>query len=174
MKVENPETFRKNNRNIFKKFIKSENIRTNIEIGVYNWTIKEARKKRIVTKWNNELFVRLYVDHFRSIYFNINKSSYLNNSDLLNKINKRQIKACNVAFMTPQELFPEKWSKLVEEKIKRDKSKYEINMEAATDEFKCFKCKKRKCTYYELQTRSADEPMTTFVSCLNCGNRWKC
>ena len=174
MKIENPETFRKNNRNIFKEFIKSENIRTNIEIGVYNWTIKEARKKKIVTKWNNELFVRLYVDHFRSIYFNINKSSYLNNSELLNKINKRKIKAYNLAFMTPQELFPEKWSKLVEEKIKRDKSKYEINMEAATDEFKCFKCKKRKCTYYELQTRSADEPMTTFVSCLNCGNRWKC
>jgi len=174
MKIENSETFRKNNRNIFKEFIKSENIRTNIEIGVYNWTIKEARKKKIVTKWNNELFVRLYVDHFRSIYFNINKSSYLNNSELLNKINKRKIKAYNLAFMTPQELFPEKWSKLVEEKIKRDKSKYEINMEAATDEFKCFKCKKRKCTYYELQTRSADEPMTTFVSCLNCGNRWKC
>ena len=35
-------------------------------------------------------------------------------------------------------------------------------------------CGKNKCTYYELQTRSADEPMTTFVSCLNCGNHWKC
>ena len=31
-----------------------------------------------------------------------------------------------------------------------------------------------KCTYYQLQTRSADEPMTTFVTCINCGNRWKC
>ena len=60
--------------------------------------------------------------------------------------NRAIIRFSNLAFMTPQELFPEKWSKLVEEKIKRDKSKYEINMEAATDEFKCFKCKKRKCT----------------------------
>ena len=48
------------------------------------------------------------------------------------------------------------------------------DISAATDEFKCYKCKKRKCTYYEMQTRSADEPMTTFVTCLNCGNRWKC
>ena len=48
------------------------------------------------------------------------------------------------------------------------------NMMAATDQFKCYKCKKRKCTYYEMQTRSADEPMTTFVTCLSCGNRWKC
>ena len=45
--------------------------------------------------------------------------------------------------------------------------------EASTDAFKCGKCKQRKCTYYQLQTRSADEPMTTFVTCVECGNRWK-
>ena len=39
--------------------------------------------------------------------------------------------------------------------------------------FQCGKCKKKKTTYYQLQTRSADEPMTTFVTCHNCGNRWK-
>lgn len=44
---------------------------------------------------------------------------------------------------------------------------------ASTDMFFCRKCQKRKCTYYQMQTRSADEPMTTFVTCLNCGNRWK-
>ena len=43
-----------------------------------------------------------------------------------------------------------------------------------TDEFKCGKCYKRRCTYYQQQTRGADEPMTTFVTCLECGNRWKC
>ena len=43
----------------------------------------------------------------------------------------------------------------------------------ATDIFKCGKCKQRKTTYYQMQTRSADEPMTTFVTCLNCDNRWK-
>jgi hypothetical protein len=26
----------------------------------------------------------------------------------------------------------------------------------------------------QMQTRSADEPMTTFVSCVACGNKWKC
>ncbi|EAA14772.3 AGAP009035-PA [Anopheles gambiae str. PEST] len=42
-----------------------------------------------------------------------------------------------------------------------------------TDLLKCGKCKKRNCTYNQLQTRSADEPMTTFVMCNECGHRWK-
>ena len=44
---------------------------------------------------------------------------------------------------------------------------------ASTDMFVCGRCRQRKCTYYQMQTRSADEPMTTFVTCLNCNNRWK-
>ncbi|XP_028659362.2 transcription elongation factor A protein 1 isoform X1 [Erpetoichthys calabaricus] len=42
-----------------------------------------------------------------------------------------------------------------------------------TDLFVCGKCKKKNCTYTQVQTRSADEPMTTFVFCNECGNRWK-
>uniref|UniRef100_A0A8B9MPR8 Transcription elongation factor A3 n=1 Tax=Accipiter nisus TaxID=211598 RepID=A0A8B9MPR8_9AVES len=42
-----------------------------------------------------------------------------------------------------------------------------------TDLFQCGKCKKKNCTYNQVQTRSADEPMTTFVLCNECGNRWK-
>ncbi|XP_046445119.1 transcription elongation factor S-II-like isoform X1 [Daphnia pulex] len=42
-----------------------------------------------------------------------------------------------------------------------------------TDLLKCGKCGKRNCTYNQVQTRSADEPMTTFVLCNACGNRWK-
>lgn len=44
---------------------------------------------------------------------------------------------------------------------------------AETEMFQCQRCKKRKCTYTQLQTRSCDEPMTTFVHCTNCGNRWR-
>ncbi|UKK00403.2 transcription elongation factor [Theileria orientalis] len=40
-------------------------------------------------------------------------------------------------------------------------------------QFKCGKCNSRQTTYYQLQTRSSDEPMTTFVMCLNCKNRWR-
>jgi len=47
------------------------------------------------------------------------------------------------------------------------------NQGTETALFKCGKCGKRRTTYTQLQTRSADEPMTTFVLCLDCGNRWK-
>jgi transcription elongation factor S-II len=43
-----------------------------------------------------------------------------------------------------------------------------------TEMFQCGKCKERNASYYQMQTRSADEPMTTFVTCLKCGNKWKC
>jgi transcription elongation factor S-II len=44
---------------------------------------------------------------------------------------------------------------------------------AISTEFQCGKCKQKKVSYSQAQTRSADEPMTTFCECMNCGNRWK-
>jgi len=40
--------------------------------------------------------------------------------------------------------------------------------------FTCNRCKSTKTTSTQKQTRSADEPMTVFVLCENCGKRWKC
>ncbi|KAF1835417.1 transcription elongation factor [Decorospora gaudefroyi] len=44
---------------------------------------------------------------------------------------------------------------------------------AISKEFQCGKCKQKMVSYSQAQTRSADEPMTTFCECMNCGNRWK-
>ncbi|KAJ3057502.1 Transcription elongation factor A protein 1 [Rhizophlyctis rosea] len=46
-------------------------------------------------------------------------------------------------------------------------------VQQTTDMFLCGRCKQRKCTYFQMQTRSADEPMTTFVTCTYCGHKWK-
>ena len=40
--------------------------------------------------------------------------------------------------------------------------------------YRCGKCKQNKTTYTQVQIRRADEPMTTFVQCLNCNNNWRC
>jgi transcription elongation factor S-II len=96
------------------------------------------------------------------------------NPKLVDEMNNGSLKPEVLAFMTYQEMVPEKWDVLIDRKIKRDKSKYETRLAAATDTFTCRKCKSKECNYYQMQTRSADEPMTTFVSCINCGSRWKC
>lgn len=54
-----------------------------------------------------------------------------------------------------------------------DDAQLAIAQGTKTDLLKCGKCNQRNCTYNQMQTRSSDEPMTTFVLCNHCGNRWK-
>ena len=171
--VENPTEFRENLRTKFNSFIKNKNKSTNLEKAVFNYTICQSKQRKIVRKWDNKYFVQLYINRFRSIYNNINPKLSTCNKKLLNNFKNEKISARDLAFIKHQEMNPKIWKELVDAKIKRDKNLTEVDMSAATDEFKCYKCQKRQCTYYQLQTRSADEPMTTFITCLNCGNRWK-
>lgn len=172
--IANPSEFRENVVGCIENIIGNHIQAINLEKAVYNWTIIQSTERRVVKKWNNVQFVQLYKDKLRSIYLNLSPNSNIKNSSLLTRLKNNEIEAKDIPFMSHQELHPDMWNPIVSAKIERDKNKCEINTEAATDEFTCFKCKKNRCTYYQLQTRSADEPMTTFVTCINCGNRWKC
>lgn len=83
---------------------------------------------------------------------------------------------------------PEKLARMTPEEMASDEMRAlreRFNKEAINDAqlaavqgtktslLKCGKCLKRNCTYNQVQTRSADEPMTTFVLCNECGHRWK-
>ena len=165
--IETPDQFRNNIRKKLGEFFVKEKDAINLEKGIHNWTLKEATNKKVIKKWDNPFFVQIYLDHLRSIYNN------LKNERLIEMVNNGDIKSQEIAFMTHQEMLPEKWEELLKAKSIRDKNKFEQNIEAATDTFKCRKCHSKKCTYYQMQTRSADEPMTIFVTCIDCGNRWK-
>jgi transcription elongation factor S-II len=147
--------------------IGDDNLSVNLEKGVFNYAIKEANSKKIIKKWENPYFVQLYLDRLRSLYLN------LKNEELLSQLKNKEITPQSLAFMTHQEMNPEHWRVLIDKKIKRDANKYTTNIKASTDMFTCKKCKSKRCTYYELQTRSADEPATIFVTCLDCGKNWK-
>ena len=166
-KIENPELFRKNIRVKLAVYFEKEKYAINLEKGVHNWALKEATNKKVVKKWDNPFFVQIYVDRLRSIYIN------LKNDDLIKSVNNGEVKSQDIAFMTHQELCPEKWEKLIKAKIMRDKNKFEQTIEANTDSFTCRKCFSKKWNYYALQTRSADESMTLYISCTNCGTRMK-
>ena len=167
-KIANPEQFRLNIRGKLNLILENEKHSSNLEKGIFNYALKEATNRKVVKKWDNQYFVQIYLDRLRSIYLN------LKNPEILEQIKSETIQSHTVAFMTHQEMRPDKWKELIEEKAKKDKNKFETNVEASTDTFTCRKCKSNKCTYYQMQTRSADEPMTTFVTCIECGQRWKC
>lgn len=85
------------------------------------------------------------------------------------------ITAQKLAKMTPEEMASDEMKKLREKFVKEaiNDAQLATVQGTKTDLLKCGKCKKRNCTYNQLQTRSSDEPMTTFVMCNECGNRWK-
>lgn len=144
------------------KPIKAKELETNILESV-----KElANCRNVIVNWENHPFRKMYINKCRSIFTNISDKTNKNLSKILKNVGQ-------IPFMTFQEINPNAWKKMMDAKYKREKSLYEEKQVAMTDQFKCGRCKSRECTYYELQTRSADEAMTTFITCLKCGNRWK-
>jgi len=142
-----------------------------MEKSIYNTTIKEARLKNIERSWSSNLFKWLYKKNYNKVYSNVHTNK---NSDfVLGKIKYGLWEPEKIVSMTPQELYPDIWEEIIIKNARKmDLLSKENNMKG-TDMFKCGKCKERNCTYFQMQTRSADEPMTTFVTCLTCSNRWK-
>jgi len=144
-----------------------------IEKSIFNYCIDYTSKNNISRNWENRLFKSLYINKLISVYSNIKSDSYIQNEYFLQKINSEGFDLENIANMSRYDIFPDRWKHLIEEKIRKDKILSEMKPHAMTDQIQCNKCKSRKCSYYAMQTRSADEPMTMFMTCLNCNSRWK-
>jgi len=114
-----------------------------------------------------------YKQKFRSLCFNLKDEK---NPDLRQDVLYGNITPKQLLQMSPEDMASKEMAKQRQEiaRKKMEEIKPDRDSKAAsTDQFRCGKCHKRETTYYQMQTRSADEPMTTFVTCTNCGNRWK-
>lgn len=145
----------------------------NLEIGIYETAFKNANKLYILKHWKSTQFCELYRQVVRAVLFNIHPDSPVGNTRLLKRVREGEFPLKNIPQMTSYEMYPEKWMELEDKQMLREQKILEGNKSRATDQFKCRRCNKRECTYYEMQTRSADEPMTIFITCLNCGKRWR-
>jgi transcription elongation factor S-II len=182
LKLQNPEKFRENIRNkimvkltesgLLQKIADAQKVNKlvvsiNMEKGVFNYAVRECSFKKLVKKWENPAFTQIYIDRLRMVFSNLSSTTVVEgliSGDILPQA---------VAFMTHQEIQPEKWNPLIDKKTKRDASKCDKKIGASTAMFTCSRCQSKNCTYYEMQTRSADEPATIFITCLNCDKHWR-
>nr|XP_057907455.1 transcription elongation factor A protein 2 isoform X1 [Doryrhamphus excisus] len=97
------------------------------------------------------------------------------NPDLRRNVLCGNISAQRIACMTSEEMASAELKQIREALTKESIREHQLSRVGGTetDMFVCNKCRSKSCTYTQVQTRSADEPMTTFVLCNDCGNRWK-
>lgn len=127
-----------------------------------------------------------YTDKARSLAFNLKK-----NAGLTQEIILGQLDAESLISMKTEELASDEMRAKRNEEAKKLIDSKRLDWDQANEEkinkmcgikgdllkaslFTCGRCKSTKTTSTQKQTRSADEPMTVFVLCLNCGKRWKC
>jgi transcription elongation factor S-II len=127
-----------------------------------------------------------YTDKARSLSFNLKRNQDLRGAVLLGRTG-----AAALIHMSSEDLAPADKAKERREQVKDLQDSRRLDWEQANEDkinemcgihgdllqaslFTCGRCKSIKTTSTQKQTRSADEPMTVFVFCMNCGNRWKC
>ena len=144
-----------------------------LERGIYNASLNEAKTRQIPLTWEHETFRWIYDMVAKRAIANFNPDSYVGNKHLIQRWKDGEFTLDQIGGWTPYELKPTHWKDLKDQQLRREQRILEGNLAMATDRFRCSQCQKKMCSYYELQTRSADEPMTIFIRCLNCGKQWK-
>jgi len=116
-----------------------------------------------------------YIDLLKALKANISDTK---NPDFRKKLYVGAIPAEEVATLTSADMASAEKQKARDaqrkDALEACQSDWDLrNIQREEGQFPCGKCKSRKTTYFQMQTRSSDEPMTTYVTCNNCGNRWK-
>lgn len=136
--------------------IRDINIALNIDAGVFEFTLLHTITYNIC----KSLIPNIYIDKMLDIITNIKRSP-----TLLKNLHDGIVDPKMVAFLAPHQLCPENWKILLSKMQK--KAEHENNL-PTTDLYTCKKCGQKRCIVREAQIRSADEPMTKFITCCNC------
>jgi DNA-directed RNA polymerase subunit M/transcription elongation factor TFIIS len=124
-----------------------------------NATVISERDTR--ANWKNPDFVRLYTSRVRSLVYAIRNND---KSKFLDRIKSGELKPNT---FDTKEIWDLWYQEPKKEVVEKKPEEYDDGM------FKCGKCKSMKTSYVEKQTRSADEPMTLFITCRLCGHVMK-
>lgn len=151
------------------------------------YVMEHEKLNELVKDIENELYQiyvlkknsqREYNMQLKAIKFNLGdqKNPHFNEKVYYNEISPKELVVMNSQDMASEEKKNER-EKCLKESLLACQSDWEVKnillKRGRRGEFQCFKCKGYETVYNQLQTRSSDEPMTTFVTCLKCQNRWK-
>ena len=89
---------------------------------------------------------------------------------ILNKLKTKEIDIEIIPWLESYKIDDTNWIFYIEKIKKNNDTKEKMS---TINVFRCKKCGENKCTSHQIQTRSIDEPMTTFINCKICGNSWK-
>jgi DNA-directed RNA polymerase subunit M/transcription elongation factor TFIIS/outer membrane biosynthesis protein TonB len=150
-----------------------ESMQKELEKIIFQSALTDADTKLVVKHFDNKLFELCYLNSSRRFLSNLAPSSYVKNDHLLQKLLQGDLTLEHISSMNVMDFAPSMYVEMRERQSLREQQQLEGNKAMATDMFKCGRCHKKETTFYELQTRSADEPMTKFITCVNCGNHWR-
>lgn len=137
-----------------------------IEAGIYEFALVYS----LINNIDISLIPAIYNDKLKSILCHCDTKSHLYVKKLHSMIIKQDTNLQLIAFMQPHEMNEDVWIEILKRHTLRDYYKENI---ASTDLYKCRNCGESKTQAVQVQTRSCDEPMTIFITCLVCKNRWK-
>jgi len=159
------EKHRKQAKKELKTYIKRQDQVDDIEQGLYDYAEQYCRCH------NNTFGMAqgIYIDSMMNLLFNLEQDNRTMHQ-IVDKINKNKYNAYNLAFLEPSEMDEDKWSKII---LRKNTTEEKINNRATITWKSCKDCKSNKYFFYQLQTRSADEPMTTYYECRECGKTYK-
>jgi transcription elongation factor S-II len=137
-----------------------------LEHALLQHVVTQCKNHNITVDWNNRVFWNAYRSRAIVLFENLQYG-------WIEKLNSGETDMKQYAEMNVVDLCPARWKETVEKIIEMEKNMYTQETTASIFMY-CSRCKKKsKCTYYQMQTRSADEPMTTFVTCIECDKHWK-
>lgn len=139
----------------------------NAEKGVYNYAVQTARAKGILCDWSCAGFRTVYKHKLSSLLRNLRNKE---NPNFLRHVLAKHIEGRHLAFLTPAQVWPERWVEVNERAAKR----FPIDDSATVAEsalLSCGTCRSRRVSHYSLQ--DANEETRFYLTCHDCGRRWK-
>jgi DNA-directed RNA polymerase subunit M/transcription elongation factor TFIIS len=159
----------------FNEVLQNLSLAQQLELALLQRTQKQSIQDEVDVDWGNRVFWNMYRNKAIFIYENLRgKNSYVqNDQEWCSKIQSGDITPKEFVEMNLVDVCPSRWKETLQKIIELEKKLYSRNMAGSVRRY-CKSCKKEtKCEQFQLQTRSADEPMTTFVTCLECDKKWK-